>query len=373
MKLQYPRRAVRSLVFALVALVTYPLAARATTITVSGSQFAIDGLPQFLVFVSYFGALRHSDSTLELAFAYLSSVGVRGIRVFPNWWQNIQDGVCIPDADTLMLPDSSGALSQAQLERLHRVIDLADRNGIVVDVSFAIEPVPEVSYDGYRKALLMAYDSLGRHPNVIVDLQNEFNLAVEACRKPAISPAQMGELLHDLRSSRPAGTVPIITVASADPNVHGAEAGGFAETFGFDAVAYHDPRRYPTTAYPGEEACAANSLAASLKWVRCTCQRVNDVQFATARPVYLQEPGQSNLVPPADPADAAYSDNYLLEAVARAKASGAAAWTLHTEGGFAFHTSDQPPAPPNLTLVEADFLERLDHTLAGVPWNVGCP
>ena len=181
MKLQYPRRAVRSLVFALVTLVTYPLAARATTISISGSQFAIDGLPQFLVFVSYFGALRHSDSTLELAFAYLSSVGVRGVRVFPNWWQNIQDGVCIPDADTLMLPDSSGALSQDQLERLHRVIDLADRNGIVVDVSFAIEPVPEVSYDGYRKALLTAYDSLGRHPNVIVDLQNEFNLAVEAC------------------------------------------------------------------------------------------------------------------------------------------------------------------------------------------------
>ena len=76
---------------------------------------------------------------------------------------------------------------------------------------------------------------------------------------------------------------------------------------------------------------------------------------------------------PRTPADAAYSDNYLLEAVARAKASGAAAWTLHSEGGFAFHTSDQPPAPPNLTLVEADFLERLDQTLASVPWNVGCP
>ena len=214
-----------------------------------------------------------------------------------------------PDSDTLMLPDGSGALNQVQMDRLHRVIDLADRYGIVVDVSFAIETVPGVSYEGYRNALQTAYGSLGRHPNVMVDLQNEFNLAVEACGKPAIPPAQMGELLHDLRSSRPAGTAPIITVASADQNVHGAEAGGFAETFGFDAVAYHDPRRYPTTGYASEEGCAANSLSAPLKWVRCTCQRVDDVQSATARPVYLQEPGQSNVVPPADPADAAYSDN----------------------------------------------------------------
>jgi hypothetical protein len=66
MKLLYPARALSGPVLAL-AIVLSPVAALATTVTVSASQFAIDGQPQFLVFVSYFGALRHSDSTLRWA------------------------------------------------------------------------------------------------------------------------------------------------------------------------------------------------------------------------------------------------------------------------------------------------------------------
>lgn len=88
--------------------------------------------------------------------------------------------------------------------------------------------------------------------------------------------------------------------------------------------------------------------------------------------MYLQEPERSNVVS-ANPG--AYFGNSLLEAAVRAKLSGAAAWTMHTEVGFLI-----PGFPGSLSGVETQFLDNLNAIVNDdvlYPWNAGygtiCP
>jgi hypothetical protein len=358
---------VRRFGFSLIAAAFAVSSAAAGTFGISGRRFTYNSNPEFMVFVSYFAGIRHyaADPAAVIAnFNYMRASGVRGIRVFPNWWGGLNP--CVAASDTLFSTAHAATqyVNPTQLAHLKNFLTAADNAQLVVDISFAQETVPGLTFTDYKTAIAKVTTELsGGYAHAFIDVQNEANLPSASCNKAALSEAQANELKAAVRGADGTRKVTI----SIDQNLHGSLAGYLAQVSGFDVAAYHDPRGYPTGAYPANPSCPAPPGNTSPAWVRCTCARVYDVGtgFGNTKPAYFQEPERSN-VTAANPT--AYFGNPLLEAAARAKISGAAAWTLHTEVGFLL-----PGFPTALSSVESDFLTRLNATISTVAWNAGSP
>lgn len=376
-----------------VAIVTIALASAsvsANTFGTSGRRFVWNGTPRFMVFVSYFGAIRHriyKYPQYTSSLNYLKQKGVKGIRVFPNWWSEIRpfgnNPRCIPAGENLMSASHAATdyVRLDMLDQLKALIVEADGNDLAVDVSFAMEPVSGLTFSQYKKALERVTTGLKNiAPNVFFDLQNEANLPAADCNKVALQLAQFQELRDAVKTKDGARLVTV----SLDQNVTGNVAGAAGSSpYNYDITAYHDPRGYPIPAsYPVVPACASLDGTTAPAWVRCTCSRVGDVAvgipstWPNTKPVYLQEPERSNTVA-ANPG--AFFQNSLLEAAVRAKLSGAAAWTLHTEVSFLVPGFGADPVgffnngfPSGLTSVETDFLNRLTAVVDTFgEWNAG--
>lgn len=221
------------------------------TVSVVNGVFALNGSRRFLLFVSYFGGLRdavlHPDwliGNLDAA----KQLGFDGIRVFPNWWWNL-DGTCNPvDAYPLVKGDGSfnfdplvgvpaippswlyqppGGSSNSVAGRLQFLLDVAWEKGLVVELALAGEtsatagqrlwdgnnPVP--STQKYRNALknlaaglstLQFFGDSSVSPpsppqtgyrHVIFDVWNEANIGIPAypwCKPvlPGRTPSNAG-------------------------------------------------------------------------------------------------------------------------------------------------------------------------------------
>src|SRR5690349_18925972 len=63
-------------------------AAEAQTLGVDGDRLAIGGAPRFLLFVSYFDAMRRFHAgDVDTDLRYVREHGYDGIRMFANWWR----------------------------------------------------------------------------------------------------------------------------------------------------------------------------------------------------------------------------------------------------------------------------------------------
>lgn len=279
---------------------------------VDGPRFTVDGTPHFLIVVSYFDALRASDATLEADFAWLSRHGIDGVRVFPNWWRCTAVGQCGGHAgdDTLMAaPD--GALRPAVLARLSAVLAAAGRHRLIVDLSFARETVRdaqdrELSPEAYADALVAAVRALGRAPHVMIDLQNEVYQNRVFAERAADDAPRVAALAR-----RVDGGARIVFVST---NAAEAERYTYCGVAGcpLDVLAVHDAREP--------------------NWHDRTPAVVRDLVALGARrgprPVYLQEPSAWQDERAADRVER------FLDAAARARRAGAAAWTFHTRSAF---------------------------------------
>lgn len=260
----------------------------------------------------YFDALRASDATLEADFAWLRGRGIDGVRIFPNWWRCAAIRQCGGHAgdDTLMAaPD--GALRPAVLARLKSVLAAAGRHGLVVDLSFARETVRdaqerELAPAAYAEAVVAAVRALGPLPHVMIDLQNEvYQNRVFAADAAADAPRVAALARRVDAGSR------IVFVST---NAAEAERYTYCRGAGcpLDVLAVHDARE--------------------ADWHDCTPAVVRELVALGARrgprPVYLQEPQawQDERAPD--------RVERFLDAAARARRAGAAAWTFHTRSAF---------------------------------------
>jgi hypothetical protein len=287
-------------------------------LAVDGSRFTIDGTPRFLVLVSYFDALRASDAVLDADFAWLRRHGIDGVRIFPNWWRCAEQRRCggHPGADTLMAaPD--GRLGADRLARMQQVLARAARHRLVVDLSFARETVRDpqgamLAVGPYADGLAAALNGLGPAPHVMVDLQNEVyqnRLYAEGAAEDAPKVAALtgrlaakGRILFVSVNAPEAERYVYCGVAAACP-------AGAAPS---DVIAVHDAREP--------------------NWHDRTPAVVRDLLAMAARrgprPIYLQEP-----MPWQDERNPDRLERFL-DAAARAKRAGAAAWTFHTRSAF---------------------------------------
>jgi hypothetical protein len=286
-------------------------------LAVDGARFTVNGAPRFLLFISYFDAVRASDAVLDADFAWLRRHGIDGVRIFPNWWRCADVRRCggHPGPDTLMAPD--GRIRPEVLTRLQEVLAKAGQHRLVVDLSFARETVRDpqgamLAVAPYAEALAAALKALGPMPHVMIDLQNEVYQNRLYAEEGAEDAPKVAALV-----ARLAGRGRIVFVSTNSPEaerytycgVAGACPAGSAP---FDVIAVHDAR---------EKNWHDRTPAVVRELVAMAARR-------EPRPIYLQEP-----MPWQDEASPDRLERFL-DAAARARRAGAAAWTFHTRSGF---------------------------------------
>ena len=298
--------------------------AQALTLGISGDKFTVDGSAKFLTFVSYFDAIRAPDSTLDSDLSYLKSKGINGIRIFPNWWGTYS--ASNPPPDTLM--DSNGNLRPNQLANLKKVVNKANGQGLVVDISFA-NIVPNLSFSNYKKAIVATVIALNGNNNIFYDIHNEYNCA-------GLSASN----IKDIRDAIKAQSSDFVS-ASIACGASSSEAVSITNSANLDFINYHDDR---TTDWYGQTAVRVQSI------------------MPASKPVYLGEPEKWT-------SGSGFTADNFITAVTQAKSAGAAAWTFHTRAAY-----NLPGGSLQNTLntgVEKTFLDTFSSKLATITWGSG--
>jgi len=274
---------------------------------IDGARFTVDGAPRFLVFLSYFDGVRRARAGGHEDLEYLKTK-VDGIRVFPNWWEYGCPGRSADDT----LFDLQGAIRPGGWEVVETLLTEAGARGLLVDLSFSRESVNDngsprraMESDAHERALTTLVGSTnylkGRHPHVLVDVQNEWPIHSDKAR--------IERLLHAVRGADPDR----ILVASSSGSAY-APVGLHVPRM---SAAYHDPRDHGWH--------AADAAARVVDGVRSALG-------GAVQPVYLQEPMPWGAVCPGQANDA--DPAHFAAALTNARAAGAAAWTLHTRVTF---------------------------------------
>jgi RHS repeat-associated protein len=256
-----------------------------------------------------------SSAELDTDFNYLRSVGIDGVRIFPNW-QHYGCPVSPPSSDDALFT-TSGAIRESSWVSFLRVLDRAAANGLIVNVTFTRETVTgtasDISMANYRAQIVeVAHRLKGAYPHVLFDLQNEYD------NGPRLGLEDLATIAAAVRAEDPLfGPRRLMTVSTTG----GASA--LAAATAHDALlsvaALHDGRGsnwYTTAAVSAAISSGVDAMGASVA------------------PIYLEEPTPFSGFPDCAPNGADSTPGHARQAVAAAKAAGAAAWTFHTRTAF---------------------------------------
>jgi hypothetical protein len=315
--------------------------AQSPRLGISGSQFTVNGSPRYLLFVSYFDAMRASAGDLDYDLKYLKNLGYDGIRIFPNWFHYRCDGSVGAGSDALFTTGSS--VNPSRWGTFLSVLTAAGNHGLLVDSSFT----REITFEDYKQQFRDVTIRLrGSHPHVFFDLHNEYPNGNQ------LTPAQVAEIARMIHTEDPAR---LVTVSTGENDE--ASAGQVAHDAGLNLAAPHTARNL------------SNWWAAgTLRAVNRTSDGLDgtiDGRFgAPDRPVYLQEPMPFSQFVQSGTGQRCGTlyDRTLGHArsAARAgKASGAAAATFHTRttfdlsrGGYWFRLDSDPEQQTELEAVK---------------------
>ncbi len=290
----------------------------------AGERFTIDGTPRFLTLVSYFDAMDATALDADLA-ALAGSVD--GVRIFANWW-DLGDARCryrFSDR-TLFERRADGAIGvrPGRLARLTHVLDRARHHGLVVDLTFAADPVAGasalvaaadggvcppadfrnvVNWAGIATALGETTRALARpgYGHVFFDLQNEaghhYNRAAEE------------DLRRLVDAVRAEDRTRLISVSMFNPDAD--HQAGLVARLGLSMLNFHDVPR-------------------GKGWGGRTARHVDRFRAALTRagltvPIYAGEP---------DPGAYGGDVEEFRRGLTGARSAGAAAWTFHTRVAY---------------------------------------
>jgi hypothetical protein len=345
----HPLRLARTLACVIALLVGLASPARGQQpLTSQFDYFLVDGQPRFIVFFSYFDAMRASDATLTSDFAYLQSKGITGLRIMANWWDWQGAQPPVQAGDTLM--DGAGVLRPARLARLKTILTMAAGYGFVVDLSFTCETVAGLTLPGFLAGLADTARELGGdgYRHVLFDLQNESTHI--SCGGIGVPSTNQNRL--DMRNAvRNADPMRLVT-ASLESEGNTGTTVGRAVFAGFDVLAYHDPRGGTWYDRTDDVVIDFRNVANCPAVLTTTA---NSPDSTSCKPFYLQEPDY-----------AAPNGQAYLTAVVNAKSAGAAAWTFHTQR--AFRLTEQT-VQTSLSTEEKNFMNGLIASLNATAWD----
>ena len=335
----------------------------------NGYRFTVNGEEKYLIFVSYFDALRRAvgPGGLNDDFAFLAA-NVDGIRIFPNWLRYN----CLPNDNQVddALFDATGEIQDVKnpnwrnnhppellspWDRLLVVLNTASANSLIVDVSFAGEIPPTVAFEKYRSSLQEVAKRLrGQYPNVFFDLQNEFNgKLTETQARGLVEYAKCDGSQSCQDPGSTGGGDPNRIVFASESAESPQSVGRTAKNLGFEVVGYHDRRdsEWPTT----------QSKAQTV--VQGIVDSANGLQGAM-KPIYLQEPMPWTSLCGKESDDV---EGHFTDAVKWYKAAGAAAWTFHTRDSFVLGAQK---LTEKMSDAEKITITRLRASADSVAWGV---
>ncbi|HKY21488.1 MAG TPA: cellulase family glycosylhydrolase [Vicinamibacterales bacterium] len=362
----------RLLIILLVALLGGAVAngqGQTPVLGIQGDHFTVNGEPKFLLFISYFDAMRRSnaqsgDEDIDADLSYIKQQGFDGIRIFPNWWVYYD---CAEDpafgSDTLFTSGTS--LRSGKLAVLKQVLDRAAYFGLLVDVSFSRENVVGLGEENPNSTHIANYKEqirkvavglAGDYPHVFFDLANEFtgNQANEAIIEDIADAVRSADPTRFLLASTGGG------LAAYDDQY---EAGTVVGNAGLDVAGVHPPRTPFSSWYTN--ATISNAIAAAR-------DGMDDSGIsAPYKPVYIQEPmpisgfyDGSTTCYTHDP-----SGSHHNAAAVHAKENGAAAYTLHTRSAFKLDDHSYYYKLTHGLSGEMDALEDLSPAVVSAYWG----
>lgn len=311
--------------------------AQATTLSISGNKFTIDGQAKFLVLASYFDGMDAPNVGADLD--YLKSKGINGVRVFPNWWERLNP---LTSGNTLM--DESGNLGSSRLNDLKRIIETANSKGMIVDVSFARETVsgPCEAQDNngvtyqvmcmteYKRGIATAANALKNYGNIFFDIQNEASGENKITFMPLSDIRDAGNKIRTTGSASP--------ISASYGVTYGSSASGLGD---LDIISWHIPGGNNFGTYRNSLSGLGNS----------------------SKPTYVGEPYNTGFI---DDEGATTQD--LVSRVVEAKKAGLSAWTFHSSGNF---NLDGRSLLSTYSNVEKEFLNSYKSVLDSTIWGIG--
>ena len=147
-------------------------ATRRTVLGLKDTVFTLNGLPTFLIGISYYGALGAPEDFMRRDLDDLQRHGFNWLRVWATWAAFGHDVSAV---------DAQGRPHEPFLGRLEWLIAECDRRGLVVDVTLTRGRQPAESLAGgnlpdiasHRRAVETLVEALKAHRNWYLDLANE--------------------------------------------------------------------------------------------------------------------------------------------------------------------------------------------------------
>jgi hypothetical protein len=285
---------------------------------VDGDHFTFDGVPTFLLGVSYFDARDWTVSDLD----GLSQRGWNLVRIWLDWGDDSFFG-----ADATLSPEGASALVE--------LVVAARERGMIVDVTI-LDPefIPGPDLEHRSAAATSVATTLLDADNVLFDVMNEHDHG-----GGPIDHTEAGAIVAAVRAVDPDRIVTISStgghLVAGDATVQTTAVDEELDIVGVDVVTPHMPRTADWSPATGPRVAA---LRAHLR------------ARAVTMPIYLQEEarrGHSGLDPSAEE---------FVGAAQAAVAAGAAGWIFHTDAGFDLGTADFFAALDEVEIAVVDTL-----------------
>ena len=305
----------------------------ATTLGISNGKFTINGVPTFLLGISYFDALYWRESDLDRFVAQ----SINCVRIFVDW----DNSAFTPGSRSIF--NSNGTLKSTEKTTIMNLIRACDARGIVCIVVIYNESTSIwITTDGERHTgVTNCVNEYKNEPNVMFDVCNEHNVTTPW--------ADLDTEVDDfIATALAAGPSEIVFVsASGGANDHHVNSSDAAISTTIEAeltggalvIAFHEDR--------------------TEDWVRRTYTRTKalrdylDGNSHTSVPVFFTEPNRHGFT-------WAHSADEFCQAALNCKLAGGAGWVFHQ--GACFDMSGIP-LYSGMNNEERKVLDRLGNVV----------
>ncbi|MEZ0388979.1 MAG: hypothetical protein ACAI34_18035 [Verrucomicrobium sp.] len=235
-----------------------------TTLGISGTHFAINGLPVFLLGCSYYAALGATDATWKSDLDELQRLGFNWIRIWATWasFEN----------DISAVHPKTGLAREPYLGRLKELLTDCDRRGMIVDVTLSrgnsvTGPAKLQQPEAHLEAVKVLVTQLRPWKNWFLDLSNERNLTDKRHTSYA-ALRSLAEMAHQIDPQR-------LLTASFAGDFGAEDLKAYVTEVKVDFLSPHRPRGAES---PGQ------TEGRSLEWLQAT------QALGKALPILHQEP-----------------------------------------------------------------------------------
>jgi hypothetical protein len=310
-----------------IVLVVYisSLALGSAELSVSGTQFTINGKPTFLLGISYYGALGASEEFIRKDLDDIQKYGFNWLRLWATWAASDNDVSAV---------EGNGNPREPYLSKLRWIIEECNRRGIIVDVTLSrgngVTGTPRLqSTEALKQAASTLVMSLKPYRNWYLDMGNERNIRDERF----VSTEELTEvrkLVRQLDQTR-------LATASFSGDIEKNELKQILDTR-VDFLSPHRPRHAKSP---------LQTAAQTKKYLEMT------KELGRVLPVQYQEPFRRGYTPKDwEPR----SDDFLTD-LKGAMTGGAAGWC--------FHNGDQKNVPQSkpgrsFNMLDKRLFEQLD-------------